>query len=62
MNIAIVHYHLKPGGVTNVIKHQIDALSDQCKILLFTGELSDPPIHDNTIQIPGLGYDAASAK
>ncbi|MBW2180388.1 MAG: hypothetical protein JRG81_08465 [Deltaproteobacteria bacterium] len=62
MNIAIVHYHLKPGGVTNVIKHQIDALSDQCKILLITGELSDPPIHDNTIQIRGLGYDTASAK
>ena len=61
MNIAIVHYHLKPGGVTNVIKHQIEALSDQCEVLLITGELADPPIHGNTIQIPGLGYNAGSA-
>jgi len=61
MKIAIVHYHLKPGGVTNVIKHQLDALSGECEILLLSGELPDPPIYTNTIHIPGLGYNEAMA-
>ena len=62
MKIAIVHYHLKPGGITTVIKHQLEALSNDCEVLLLTGELPDPPIYGNTILIPELGYNNASTK
>jgi len=61
MNIALLHYHLKPGGVTNVLKHQIRALSDRCKTVLLTGDPPDTPIHDRTLHIPGLGYSGPSA-
>lgn len=60
MKIAIVHYHLKPGGVTNVIKHQVDAISDDCDVLLLTGELPEKPIHENTRLISGLRYTTTS--
>ncbi|MCJ7772099.1 MAG: hypothetical protein MUP22_03080, partial [Desulfobacterales bacterium] len=46
--------------MTNVIKHQLDILSDECEILLITGELIDPPIFKNTVHIPGLGYSEAT--
>lgn len=60
MKIAIAHYHLKPGGVTNVIKHQIDAISNDCDVLLLTGKLPAEPIYNNTLEVPGLGYDTSS--
>ena len=38
MKIALFHYHLKPGGVTTVIKKQIEVLKDDCEILIISGE------------------------
>jgi len=60
MNIAIIHYHLKPGGVTNVIKHQVDSLSGLFNVCLLTGELPDAPICEHTILVPELGYTDSS--
>ena len=60
MKLAIIHYHLKPGGVTSVIRQQLKALSGECDVLLLTGELPDTPVYGNTKLIPGLGYTGGS--
>jgi len=60
MKVAIVHYHLKPGGVTRVVENTVDILQE-CGIdsVVICGE--QPPEgafrHDNVRVVPGLGYD-----
>ena len=56
MKIALLHYHLKPGGVTTVIRHQVEALKRDCKVLLLS---SAPPASAWPVPcktIPGIGY------
>ncbi|MEJ2658652.1 MAG: hypothetical protein P8012_15940 [Desulfobacterales bacterium] len=57
MKIAYIHYHLKPGGVTTVLKQQVDAVSDICEVLVLAGSLPDSPFPCGIVHIPGLGYD-----
>ncbi len=63
MKIAILHYHLKSGGVTTVIRHQIKAVESDCNILVLTGE---PPLSSSFpadyAVIPGLGYDSIAGE
>jgi len=40
--VAIVHYHLRPGGVTRVIERAVESLDDHVDILVLTGEASAP--------------------
>lgn len=42
--IDIIHYHLKPGGVTKIIQSQIESLQKQgdCEIRLLCGECREP--------------------
>jgi len=58
MKIAIVHYHLRRGGVTNVIQSTREAFRGTgVEILVISGE--EPPegvIIDNLAVIPGLQY------
>ena len=43
LKIAIVHYHLNPGGVTRIIESQIQSLkSDTAKIKIICGFCPDP--------------------
>jgi len=57
MNIAILHYHLKTGGVTTVIKQHINAVKDDCEFLVLTGPEPETPFPAETTYIRGLGYD-----
>lgn len=57
MNIAFLHYHLKPGGVTTVIKHQINAVKDACDIMVLSGEPTKEELATPVYHIPGLAYD-----
>jgi glycosyltransferase involved in cell wall biosynthesis len=57
MRIAFVHYHLKTGGVTTVLKQQVETLRDTCDLLVLTGEIPESPFVCDTVHIPGLGYD-----
>ncbi len=57
MRIAFIHYHLKTGGVTTVIKQQIEAVRNTCDLLVLTGMQPEAPLPCDTIEIPGLGYD-----
>ena len=56
MKIAFIHYHLKQGGVTTVLKQQVEALKGNCEILVLTGEAPDTYFPADTVHIPGLGY------
>ncbi|HMA66971.1 MAG TPA: hypothetical protein VKO20_04060, partial [Desulfosalsimonadaceae bacterium] len=62
MKIAFVHYHLRPGGVSTVIRQQIQALTGRAEMLLLTGEAPEeaPPVP--TVVIPGLAYDSRGGK
>jgi len=57
MKIAFVHYHLKAGGVTTVLKQQVEAINDACELLILTGEPLEKPFPADTVYIPGMGYD-----
>jgi glycosyltransferase involved in cell wall biosynthesis len=57
LKIAFIHYHLKTGGVTTVLKQQVEALRDTCDMLVLTGEIPESSFLCDTVHIPGLGYD-----
>ena len=57
MKIAFVHYHLKTGGVTTVLKRQIAALGDACDLFVLTGDRAAMQLPCAVEEIPGLGYD-----
>lgn len=62
MKIALAHYHLKTGGVTTVLRQQIEAIKNDCEILVLTGELPDSPFPADIKHIPGLAYYGRSSK
>jgi len=57
MKIAFVHYHLKAGGVTTVLKQQVEAINDACELLVLTGEPVEEPFPADTVHIPGMNLD-----
>ena len=60
-----MHYHLRPGGVTTVIREQLRALSRECDCLVLTGEPppmgapagEEPDLAAAVRVVPGLAYD-----
>ena len=56
MKIAYLHYHLKTGGVTTVLKQQLTTLARQTEQLVITGHPPTTPLDADTIHIPELGY------
>lgn len=57
MKVAFVHYHLKTGGVTTVLRQQVTALRHTCDCLVLTGERAEAQLPCRIIEIQGLGYD-----
>ena len=57
MKIAFLHYHLKPGGVTTVIRQQVESLAGQAEMLVLTGAAPPEPLSVQTAVISGIGYD-----
>lgn len=56
MKIAFIHYHLKTCGVTTVIKQQIEALGDDCQVLVLTGSPPPDEFPAEFIVVPELAY------
>jgi FMN phosphatase YigB (HAD superfamily) len=57
MRVAFIHYHLKPGGVTTVIRQQVEALRNiGGEALVITGSPPPSPFPAETVSVPGLGY------
>jgi len=58
MRIALIHYHLNTGGVTSVIRQQIEALkSFGWEAVVISGAEADDSFPAPVITLPGLGYD-----
>jgi glycosyltransferase involved in cell wall biosynthesis len=57
MKITYIHYHLKTGGVTTVLKQQVEAVKKDVELLVLTGEPSRDPFPAEVVCLPGLGYD-----
>ena len=51
MRIAYLHYHLKTGGVTTVIKQQLSALAGETEQMVLTGLLPDAPLNAHAVHI-----------
>ena len=60
MKVAFLHYHLKTGGVTTVLKQQITAVGHHSETLVLTGSLPDEPLNVDIRHIPDLGYSHES--
>ncbi|CAB1061213.1 Mannosylglucosyl-3-phosphoglycerate synthase (EC [Olavius sp. associated proteobacterium Delta 1] len=58
MKIAYLHYHLKTGGVTTVLKQQLSAIGRQTEQLVITGQTPQTPLDAATVHIPELGYSS----
>jgi hypothetical protein len=59
MKIAYMHYHLKTGGVTTVLKQQLLAGAGQTDQLVITGHPPDTPLLADTVHIPEIGYSSS---
>jgi glycosyltransferase involved in cell wall biosynthesis len=58
MNIAILHYHLLRGGVTSVIRQQVEALNAQgWNVLMLSGGPRPAAFPATVVTLPELGYD-----
>ena len=66
MKVAIVHHHLKPGGVTRVIESALRALQGVgVEVLICSSDLSESvpeSLRDFWIPVPELAYDVRSSK
>ncbi|MEJ2156929.1 MAG: glycosyltransferase [Desulfobacteraceae bacterium] len=59
MNIAILHYHLMRGGVTTVIRQQVDALNAQgWNVMVLSGAPCESAFPAHIATLPELGYDS----
>ena len=59
MKIAFLHFHLKTGGVTTVLKQQLSAVGRHSETLVLTGSLPEEPLNADLVHIPELGYSHA---
>jgi hypothetical protein len=62
MKIAFIHYHLKTGGVTTVLRQQVEAIRDHCRCLVIAGSHPDADFPVKTVVIPELGYTRPDQK
>ncbi len=61
MNVAIVHYHARPGGVTRVVERTVDALGHQARCIFFTGEAARGQTPLTIRTVPTLAYSTEQA-
>jgi hypothetical protein len=62
MKIVFVHYHLKTGGVTTVLRQQVEAINDTCDVLVLAGTSPESSFPCDAEVIAGLGYDGPEQK
>jgi hypothetical protein len=59
LKIAYLHFHLKPGGVTTVIRHQAQHRPHGTASVVLCGEAPSSPFPVPVVTVPGIGYDGA---
>lgn len=57
--VVILHYHLRPGGVTRVIERAVASLDKEVDVLCISGEMPDAAdrLHPISKQFKPLAYD-----
>lgn len=58
MKIAFLHYHLKTGGVTSVLKQQLRAVAKTCETLVVAGLPPKGRFPADVVVIPELSYSS----
>jgi hypothetical protein len=58
MNVAYIHHHLRPGGVTRVILDELESLKGRVNALVITGEPPPFPAPFPWTHLPELSYDS----
>lgn len=61
MKIVFIHYHLKTGGVTAVLRQQIESMFHTSDLLILTGAPTKTSFPCEIVHIPGLGYDTSGS-
>ncbi|MCC5840301.1 MAG: glycosyltransferase family 4 protein [Opitutales bacterium] len=56
MRVAIVHYHLRRGGVTRVIENAVAALGPEVECVVLSGEAYAGDALPKVVVVDGLGY------
>ncbi|MEM6911814.1 MAG: hypothetical protein AAF555_09560 [Verrucomicrobiota bacterium] len=56
MNIALVHYHFRRGGVTRVVENAAASLPDDIQLLALSGDPEHSAAGLPNVHIEGLGY------
>ena len=59
MKVVYIHFHLKTGGVTTVLKQQVNAIRKDADVLVIAGTPPETPLPADTAVVDGLGYDSA---
>ena len=57
-----MHYHLKTGGVTTVLKQQLDAIGKKWPALVLTGLPPETSFPADVVHIPEIGYSSQYKK
>ncbi|MBI2437727.1 MAG: glycosyltransferase family 4 protein [Lentisphaerae bacterium] len=62
MRVAVVHYHLRPGGVTRVIQHSVRALQARSvDVVVLAGAVPESPWPCPVAVVEGLDYRAEAS-
>ena len=59
MKVVYIHFHLKTGGVTTVLRQQVNAIRKDVDVLVIAGSPPETPLPADTAVVDGLGYDSA---
>ena len=57
MKVALLHYHLKTGGVTSVLRQQAEILHSLCDVLIISGSAPASELPFPVAVIEAIGYD-----
>ena len=57
MKVALLHYHLKTGGVTSVLHRQAECIHSDCDVLIISGSPAGPAFPFPVSVIEAIGYD-----
>jgi hypothetical protein len=57
LKVVLVHYHLRTGGVTRVMRDQAAALAGRAQVMIVTGEPAPGPMPCPVAHVPALAYD-----
>ncbi len=62
IKVAVIHYHLKPGGVSTVICNQVKALKDRVSWLIICGDPAGASLNAEIACIKDLDYDSRTCE